>query len=74
MDIDRPLQDGLGVLAVDGVEELIPGQDPAVGLEQGDEEPELDGRERHVPAGDHGRVASAIDDEVAVDQDLRRSA
>ena len=30
------------VLAVDGVEQLVAGEDPAVGLEEGLEEPELD--------------------------------
>ena len=66
MDVDRPIEDLGLVLAVDRVEELVAGQDAAVALEEGDEEPELDGGQRHEPIGDPDLVALAIDDEVAV--------
>ena len=52
VDIDRPLEDAIGVVAVDAVEELVAGQDPAVGLEERDQQPELDGRQGDVPPGD----------------------
>ena len=42
MDVDRPIED-LGLLrAPDRVEELVAAEDPAVGLEEGLEEAELD--------------------------------
>jgi hypothetical protein len=52
VDVDRPVEDLRLVLTVDRVEELVPGQDPSVGLEQGRQQPELDRGQRDVPAGD----------------------
>ena len=51
-------------LAVDGVEQLVAGEDPAVGLEDGWQEPELDAGQgdRLAVAGD--LVAVEVDDQV----------
>ena len=74
MDVDRPVEDLGLVLAVDRVEQLVAGQDPAVGLEERDEQPELDGGQRDEPAADPDLVAVAVDDEVAVAERLARRA
>ena len=64
MDVDGPVEHVRLVLAVDGIEQLVAGQDPAAGLDEGRQEAELDGREgdRRAVAGD--LVAVEVDDEV----------
>ena len=42
MDVDGPVEDVARLVAVDGVEELVAGQDAAVGGEDRGEQPELD--------------------------------
>ena len=68
VDVDRPVQDVGLSSAVDRVEQLVAGQDAAVGLEDRLEEPELDPgqRDRLAVAGD--LVAVEVDDEVGVEQ------
>ena len=66
MDVDRPIEDLGLVLAVDRVEQLVAGQDAAVGLEQRGEQPELDRGQGHRPVADADLVAFAVEDEVAV--------
>ena len=74
MDVDRPIEDVGLVPAVDRVEQLVAGEDPAVGLDDGLEEAELDAgqRDRLAVAGD--LVAVEVDDEVGVDQRRGSSA
>ena len=66
VDVDRPVQDLGLVLAVDGVEQLVPGQNSTARLEEGHEKAELDGRKWHEPISDPDLVAIAIDDQVGV--------
>ena len=61
VDVDRPVEDGVGVAAVDGVEELVAVEDPAVGLEQGGQQPEFERRQRHRRPVDPCLVTVAIE-------------
>ena len=64
VDVDGPVEDLGLVVAVDGIEQLVAGQHPAVGLEEAGQEPELDPGQgdRHAVAGD--LVAVEVDDQV----------
>ena len=72
VDVDGPVQHVRLVPAVDRVEELVAGEHPAVRLEDGLEQPELDPGQgdRRAVAGD--LVAVEVHDQVAVDE--RRAA
>ena len=50
VDVDGPVEDLGLVVAVDRIEELVAGQDPAAGLEDRLEEAELDPGQRDRPA------------------------
>ena len=64
MDVDRPVEDVGPVLAVDRVEQLVAGEDPAAGLDEAGQEAELDAGERDRPAGPGDLVAVEVDGQV----------
>ena len=66
MDVDRPVEDVGLVVAVDRVEQLVAGEDAAVGLEDRLEQPELDPRQRDRLAVAGDLVAVEVDDQVGV--------
>ena len=66
VDVDRAVEDRGVVAAVDHVEELVAGEDPAAGLEEDLEQPELDAGQRDRPAIAGDLVAVGIEDEVGV--------
>ena len=68
VDVDRPIHDVGLVPAVDRVEQLVAGQDSAVGLDDRLEEAELDSGERDRLTGAGDLVAVEVDDEVGVEQ------
>ena len=73
MDVHGPVEHLGLVLAVDGIEQLVAGEDAAVGLDQGRQQAELDARQRDrlAVAGDLEPVG--IDDEVGERDRLRGS-
>ena len=68
MDVDRAIQDVGLVAAVDRIEQLVAGQDPAVGLDDRLEQTELDPGEGDRLTGAGDLVAVEIDDEVGVEE------
>ena len=66
VDVDGPVEDVGLVAAVDRVEQLVAGEDAAVGLEERLEEPELDARQGDRLARPRHLVAVGVDDEVAL--------
>ncbi len=68
MDVDRPIEDVRAVVSVDGVEQLVAAEHAAVGVEDGQEQPELDVGQRDDPAGPGDLVTVRVDDEVGPPQ------
>ena len=72
VDVDGAVQD-LGLVgAVDRVEQLVAAEDPAVGLEDRLEQPELDVGQGDRPAGAGDLVPVAVERQVAVDDAAAR--
>ena len=74
MEVDRAVQDLGLVAAVDGIEQLVAGQDAPVRLEQGLEEPELDAGQLDDGAVAADLVAIEIHDEIRVGERVRSLA
>src|SRR5258706_398658 len=66
------LESALSPCLVMRAAKLRPGEDPAVGVEEGDEQPEFDGGQGHESIADPDLVAAAIDHEIGVADGFNR--
>jgi len=69
VDVDRSIEHVGGVLAIDGIEQLVPGQNPAIGAEDRAEQSELDAREVDGVVATADLVAGWVDDQIAMAKD-----
>src|SRR6188768_636392 len=73
MDIDRAIEDVARLMAVDGVEQLVAGQDATVGGEDRREELELDRCEVDSGLAAAHLMACRVDDEIGMADDRSSS-